>query len=101
MCGQSWHAIKDSLTHHPSSQGWAPGALPIYVQVLSVSYMYLDRGMCGGWYLLSFFLSFLFWLVCYKYTFHGFIEKGRYRRVVEWDALVCQISRKNIVLYCI
>ena len=49
VCGESWHAIKDSLTHHPSSQGWAPGVLPIYVQVLSVSYMYLDRGMCGGW----------------------------------------------------
>ena len=49
VCGKSWHAIKDSLTHHPSSQGWAPGVLPIYVQVLSVSYMYLDRGMCGGW----------------------------------------------------
>ena len=23
MCGESWLAIKDSLTHHPSSQGWA------------------------------------------------------------------------------
>ena len=27
VCGESWLAIKDSLTHHPSSQGWAPGVL--------------------------------------------------------------------------
>ena len=25
-------------------------------------------------FFLSFFLSFLFWLVCYKYTFHGMYE---------------------------
>ena len=24
VCGESWLAIKDSLTHRPSSQGWAP-----------------------------------------------------------------------------
>ena len=23
MCGESWLAVKDSLTHRPSSQGWA------------------------------------------------------------------------------
>ena len=23
MCGESWLALKDSLTHHPSFQGWA------------------------------------------------------------------------------
>ena len=27
MCGESWLAIKDSLTHHPSSQGWASWCL--------------------------------------------------------------------------
>ena len=37
VCGESWHAIKDSLTHHPSSQGWAPGVLPFYVQVCCLS----------------------------------------------------------------
>ena len=37
MCGESWHAIKDSLTHRPSSQGWAPGVLPFYVQVCCLS----------------------------------------------------------------
>ena len=31
VCGESWHAIKGSLTHHPSSQGWAPGVLPLCV----------------------------------------------------------------------
>ena len=28
MCGESWHAIKG---HRPSSQGWAPGVLPLCV----------------------------------------------------------------------
>ena len=27
VCGESWLAIKDSLTHRPSSQGWAPSVL--------------------------------------------------------------------------
>ena len=31
VCGESWHAIKGSLTHRPSSQGWAPGVLPLCV----------------------------------------------------------------------
>ena len=30
---ESWHAIKGSLTHRPSSQGWAPGVLPLCVCV--------------------------------------------------------------------
>ena len=33
--GESWLAIKDSLTHHPSSQGWAPGVLLPHCVVLS------------------------------------------------------------------
>ena len=37
MCGESWHAMKDSLTHRPSSQGWAPGVLPFFVQVFCLS----------------------------------------------------------------
>ena len=46
MCGESWHAIKDSLTHRPSSQGWAPGVLTFFVQVfLFVSCMYLNGGL--------------------------------------------------------
>ena len=59
MCGESWHAMKDSLTHRPSSQGWAPGVLPFFfcTSVLFVSCMYLDGGMGGGgWLLTSLFL---------------------------------------------
>ena len=33
VCGESWHAIKGSLTHRPSSQGWAPGVLPLCVSM--------------------------------------------------------------------
>ena len=46
MCGESWHAIKGS---RPSSQGWAPGVLPLCVCVCVwwfVYFLYLD--MCGG-----------------------------------------------------
>ena len=61
MCGESWHAIKGSLTHRPSSQGWAPGVLPLCVCVCMYvcvcmcvfgglsSFLYLDGGfVCGG-----------------------------------------------------
>ena len=35
MCGGSWLAIKDSLTHRPSSQGWASKCpLCIYLYIL-------------------------------------------------------------------
>ena len=68
MCGESWHAMKDSLTHRPSSQDWAPGVLP----VLFVSCMYLDGGMGGGgWLLTSFFsIIYILGLVCYKHNIH-------------------------------
>ena len=33
VCGEGWHAIKGSLAHRPSSQGWAPGVLPLCVCV--------------------------------------------------------------------
>ena len=65
MCGESWHAIKDSLTHRPSSQGWAPGVLPFYVQVCCLSRVCT---WMEGWGVEDDF--FLFWLVCYKHTFH-------------------------------
>ena len=35
MCGESWLAVKDSLTHHPSSQGWASWYLLIIWPVLT------------------------------------------------------------------
>ena len=35
VCGESWLAVKDSLTHRPSSQGWASGVL-LYMFVSSL-----------------------------------------------------------------
>ena len=66
VCGESWYAIKDSLTHRPSSQGWAPGVLPFYVQVCCLSRVCT---WMEGWGVEGDF--FLFWLVCYKHTFHA------------------------------
>ena len=56
MCGESWHTIKGSLTHRPSSQGWAPGVLPLCVCVCVCVYVWwfvqflcLGGGfVCGG-----------------------------------------------------
>ena len=63
VCGESWYAIKDSLTHRPSSQGWAPGVLPFSVQVC-----YLCR-VCtwlegGGWRATSGFSYFSLYMYC-------------------------------------
>ena len=57
MCGKSWHAIKGSLTHRPSSQGWPPGVLPLCVCMcvcvcggLSGFYIWME-GLCVvGWW---------------------------------------------------
>ena len=60
MCGESWHAMKDSLTHRPSSQGWAPGVLPFLYKcfVLSPVCTWMEGwGEEGGYLLLSFLLS--------------------------------------------
>ena len=50
MCGESWHAIKDSLTHCPSSQCWAPGVLPLNVQMCYLCRVctWLEGGGPGG-----------------------------------------------------
>ena len=58
MCGESWLAIKDSLTHRPSSQGWASWCLLglffyAIFNFLCVMYIYVCLYMCGfvclGW----------------------------------------------------
>ena len=60
VCGESWHAIKGFLTHRPSSQGWAPGVLPLCVCMcmcvmcvfggLSSFYIWME-GLCVvGWW---------------------------------------------------
>ena len=87
MCGESWHAMKDSLIHRPSSQGLAPGVLPFCTSVLFVSCMYLDGGMGGeegGYLLLCFFsIIYILGLVCYKHTIHAQSEPhGKWRG--EW-----------------
>ena len=74
MCGESWHAMKDSLTHRPSSQGCAPGVLPFFVQVFCLSPVctWMEGwGEEGGYLLLYFFsIIYILGLVCYKHTIH-------------------------------
>ena len=72
MCGESWHAMKDSLTHRPSSQGWAPGVLPfLYKCFVCLLYVLGWRDGGGGWLLTSFFsIIYILGLVCYKHTIH-------------------------------
>ena len=50
--------MKDSLTYHPSSQGWAPGVQTFLYKCFVVSCMYLDGGM-GGRRVATSLLSFL------------------------------------------
>ena len=74
MCGESWHAMKDSLTHRPSSQGWAPGVLTFFVQVFCLSPVctWMEGWREEGGYLLLCFFSIIYilGLVCYKHTIH-------------------------------
>ena len=76
MCGESWHAMKDSLTHRPSSQGWAPGVLPFLYKCF-VCLLYVLGWRDGGRrvaILTSFFsIIFILGLVCYKHTIHVYI----------------------------
>ena len=64
VCGESWLAIKDSLTHRPSSQGPALMSCHLYLCMCFV-------GVCeyggGGFYIfifisLSIYLSIYLWL---------------------------------------
>ena len=75
MCGESWHAMKDSLTHHPSSQGWAPG---VFVQVFCLSPVctWMEGwGEEGGYLLLCLFsIIYILGLVCYKHTIHIYLS---------------------------
>ena len=48
MCRESWLAIKDSLTHRPSSQGWAskcPLGLFFYA-IFNFSFLVCDVHVC-------------------------------------------------------
>ena len=51
MCGESWLAIKDSLTHRPNSQGWASWCLlglffHAIFNFLCVMYIYMCAFIC-------------------------------------------------------
>ena len=67
VCGERWLAVKDSLTHRPGYQGWAPSVLLSYhVMCICVcvfcTYGYL--GVCkyyGGGFYLSIYLSTYGW----------------------------------------
>ena len=55
VCGESWLAIKDSLIHRPSSQGWAPEC-PLGL-ILYVYFVLLPRMVSGSG--LPFFLPYM------------------------------------------
>ena len=59
-----WLAVKDSLTHRPSSQRWAPGVL-LHLCCLSIC--------VSGWLdgFLSLLSLILYWLVCHTHTFES------------------------------
>ena len=72
MCGESWHAMKDSLTHRPSSQGWAPGVLPFLYKCF-VCLLYVLGWRDGGRRVATYFfisIIYILGLVCYKHTIH-------------------------------
>ena len=67
--------MKDSLTHRPSSQGWAPGVLPfLYKCFVCLLYVleWRDGGRRVAIYLLLclFSIIYILGLVCYKHTIH-------------------------------
>ena len=59
MCGESWHAMKDSLTHRPSSQGWAPGVLPFLYKCF-VCLLYVLGWRDGGRRVATYFFLFYY-----------------------------------------
>ena len=71
MCGESWHHER-SLTHHPSSQGWASGVLLFCVCVVFVTLMCAFGCLLGvGCWKLPSLLS---WCVMHM-CFHVYVRK--------------------------
>ena len=65
VCGESWLAIKDSLTHRPSSQGWASSVRLCYRLNVFVFLRQICMSKGEGGIFLYFFLGISHWLVCY------------------------------------
>ena len=70
--------MKDSLTHHPSSQGWAPGVQTFFVQVFCCLLYVLGWRDGGGRRVATYFFAFfsiiyILGLVCYKHTIHVYM----------------------------
>ena len=65
VCGESWLAVKDSLTHRPSSQGWAPRVLLPFCGVLSVLCSCVLFLCVSEVEVVIPFLYISLWLVCY------------------------------------
>ena len=61
MCGESWLAIKDSLTHHPSSQGWASSVRLCYRLNAFVFLRQICMSKGEGGIFLSFLVSLIGW----------------------------------------
>ena len=59
VCGESWLAIKDTLTHRPSSQGWAPShVISCYFMCICVLCGCFGVCKCGGGFIyFSIYLS--------------------------------------------
>ena len=71
VCGESWPAVKDSLTHRPSSQGWAPSVLlSCHVMCICVCvFLYGCFGICG--YIGGGFISLSIYLSIYTYGWYS------------------------------
>ena len=85
VCGESWLAIKDSLTHRPSSQGWAPS-------VLLSCHVMCNLCMCFVW---------IFWgLWIYVGGFYLFISLSIYLSTYGWYAMNYNFMRRKNVVEC-
>ena len=73
VCGESWLAIKDSLTHRPSSQGWAPSVLlSCHVMCICVC-VFMDIlgfvDMYWWWFLFIYFYNYTYGWYAMNYNF--------------------------------
>ena len=66
VCGESWLAVKDSLTHRPSSQSWAPAPmLPCVMLYACVWFIWVCDGGGRGDSFLSVLITLSGWYPIY------------------------------------